>query len=278
MNVYEMVTDRILEKLKEGKIPWKKCWKSASSYAYNRVSKKPYSLLNQLLLSKNGEYASFKQWKKLGGHIKKGAKGEIVVFWKWLKKEKEDENGESTLERIPVLKYYTVFHISQVEGVDPLEKEDLSVSLFESIECAEEIKEDYLNREHIAFEENKFTEASYSPANDKIEVPTGERFQKPEEYYATLFHEMVHSTGHPSRLNRDLSGRFGSKKYAAEELVAEIGSAILLSQTGIETDATFENSTAYVQSWIAHLKNDSRMIVLASGKAEKAVNFIENVA
>lgn len=266
MNVYEMVTDRILEKLKKGKIPWKKCWKSASSYAYNRVSKKPYSLLNQLLLSKNGEYASFKRnWVVT---LRKVQKVRLLSFG----------NGESTLERIPVLKYYTVFHISQVEGVAPLEKEDLSVSLFESIECAEEIKEDYLNREHIAFEENEFTEASYSPANDKIEVPTGERFQKPEEYYATLFHEMVHSTGHPSRLNRDLSGRFGSKKYAAEELVAEIGSAILLSQTGIETDATFENSTAYVQSWITHLKNASRMIVLASGKAEKAVNFIENVA
>lgn len=248
MNIYEMVTNRIIEKLKEGIIPWRKCWNSAVPYAYNRVSKRPYSFLNQMLLSKYGEYASFKQWQELGGKVRRGEKGEIVVFWKFLEKTKETEDGESVVA-IPILKYHTVFHISQVEGVQPLEKLEYEYEdrVFEFIDDAEDIKNAYITREGINLEENRFTEACYRTEIDKIEVPAGKRFTKPEEYYAVLFHEIVHSTGHPTRLDRDISEKFGSKKYAAEELVAEIGSSFLLSRTGIETKATFDNSAAYIQ-------------------------------
>lgn len=286
MSIYEMVTDRIIQKLQEGTVPWKKCWKSHASYAYNRVSKRPYSFLNQMLLSKNGEYASFKQWKELGGHVKQGEKGEIVVFWKFFEKkiekdEKDEEGDQKTSKMIPMLRYYTVFHISQVEGVEPLPDDSMELeedTIFEPIDDAEILKMEYLSREGIELEESEYTEAFYCPGTDKIEVPAGERFGKPEEYYATLFHEMVHSTGHPNRLNRDLSGRFGSKRYAAEELVAELGSSFLLASTGIGTEELSDNSASYIQSWISHLRNDPKMIVIASGKAEKAIKFIENVA
>ena len=123
MNVYDMVTARIIEELEKGIIPWKKPWHGVQSGAYNRISKKPYSLLNQMLLHNQGEYASFKQWKDLGGHVRKGEKGEIIVFWKILPVEETDENGNKIIKHIPFLKYITVFHISQVDGVEPLKQE-----------------------------------------------------------------------------------------------------------------------------------------------------------
>ena len=120
--VYEMVTDRIIAELEKGNIPWKRPWTGVRSGAYNRITKKPYSIINQILLKYSGEYATFKQWSELGGHIKKGEKSEIVVFWKiYQKEETNEETGEKEVRKIPVLKYYNVFHISQVEGVKPLE-------------------------------------------------------------------------------------------------------------------------------------------------------------
>ena len=120
MNVYDMVTSRIIEELEKGIIPWEKPWHGVQSGAYNRISKKPYSLLNQMLLHNQGEYASFKQWKDLGGHVRKGEKGEIIVFWKILPVEETDKDGNKIIKHIPFLKYITVFHISQVNGVVPL--------------------------------------------------------------------------------------------------------------------------------------------------------------
>ena len=120
-NVYEMVTTRIIEELEKGIIPWEKPWTGIRAGAYNRVSKKAYSMINQMLLKHTGEYATFKQWQDLGGHVKKGEKSEIVVFWKILEKEETDkETGEKEVKKIPMLRYYNVFHISQVEGVKPL--------------------------------------------------------------------------------------------------------------------------------------------------------------
>lgn len=119
MNVYQMVTDRIIQQLEEGTIPWKKPWASCLDGAFNRM-KKTYSLLNQLILSKEGEYATFKQWQQVGGKVRKGEKSEIVVFWKLNEVQEELEDGELITKTIPILKYYHVFHISQVENVMPL--------------------------------------------------------------------------------------------------------------------------------------------------------------
>ena len=276
-SVYEIITERIIEQLENGVIPWQKPWSGTHSGAYNRISNKPYSLLNQMILKHNGEYATFKQWSDLGGKIRKGEKSEVVVFWKIQPFEEENENGEKVIKQIPLLRHYNVFHISQVDGVEP--KEQLKISDLEPIEEAEKIKTDYMNREHLKIFEKVTNKAFYTPTFDYIEVPCKEQYQNIEEFYSTLFHEMIHSTGHKSRLNRsDMQGivRHGSEKYSKEELTAELGSATLINMLGIETKKSFKNSTAYIQNWLQALKNDNKFIVSASSKAEKAVKYILN--
>lgn len=273
-NVYQIVTDRIIAELEKGNIPWQKPWTGTRTEAFNRISKKPYSILNQMLLKHRGEYATFKQWSELGGHIRKGEKSEIVVFWKLQKYEEENESGEKVEKIIPLLRYYNVFHISQVDGVEPLKEELHEV---EPIEEADRIITEYTSRENLIFKECKSNEAYYSPSQDMVVVPMKEQFQVIEEYYSTTFHELTHSTGHKSRLDRFTDGRaaaFGSETYSKEELVAEIGAASILNRLGIETEKSFRNSAAYVQSWLQVLKNDNKFIVSASSKAEKAVEYI----
>ena len=138
-SVYEIITERIIEQLENGVIPWQKPWSGTHSGAYNRISNKPYSLLNQMILKHGGEYATFKQWSDLGGKIRKGEKSEVVTFWKIQPFEEENENGEKVIKQIPLLRYYNVFHISQVDGVEP--KEQLKISDLEPIEEAEKIHE-----------------------------------------------------------------------------------------------------------------------------------------
>lgn len=277
INVYDMVTDRIIAELEKGNIPWRwqRPWTGVRSGAYNRITKKPYSIINQILLKHSGEYATFKQWQELGGHVRKGEKSEIVVFWKIFEAEETNpETGEKETKKIPLLRYYNVFHISQVEGVEPLEVPFKEV---EPIEEADKIITMYVNREHIDFNECASNEAYYSPLQDKVVVPMKEQYNLINEYYSTTFHELTHSTGHKNRLDRLETGAvasFGSETYSKEELVAEIGSATLMNVTGIETPKTFKNSTAYIQGWLQVLKNDNKFIVSASSKAEKAVNYI----
>lgn len=273
-NVYQLVTDRIIEELQKGNIPWEKPWTGVRSGAFNRISKKPYSLLNQMLLKHEGEYATFKQWSELGGKIRKGEKSEIVVFWKIFEKEEINDKGEKEKVAIPLLRYINVFHISQVEGVEPLKQPFNEVT---PIEEADKIIIDYVTREHITFEEKASDKAFYSPSRDCVVVPMKEQYKHINEYYSTTFHELTHSTGHPSRLDRLKTGAvaaFGSETYSKEELVAEIGSATILNTLGIETAKTFRNSAAYIQNWLHVLQNDNKFIVSAASKAEKAVAYI----
>lgn len=277
INVYELVTNRIIEQLENNIVPWEKPWSGTLDGAFNRVSKKPYSILNQMLLKYDGEYASFKQWKDLGGHIRKGEKSEIVVFWKMYPIKEKQDDGTEIIKTIPLLKYINVFHISQVDGVEPL-KQKVTHDI-EPIDKAEKILNDYWNRENITIEHVKGDKAFYSPMFDKIQLPLFEQFKQSEEYYSTAFHESIHSTMKTSRCNRqeDRKGKvvsFGSEEYSKEELVAEVGSAQLMNIVGIETTKSFRNSTAYIQSWLKVLRNDNKFIVSASSKAEKAVNYI----
>ena len=277
INVYELVTNRIIEQLENNIVPWEKLWSGTLDGAFNRVSKKPYSILNQMLLKYDGEYASFKQWKDLGGHIRKGEKSEIVVFWKMYPIKEKQDDGTEIIKTIPLLKYINVFHISQVDGVEPL-KQKVTHDI-EPIDKAEKILNDYWNRENITIEHVKGDKAFYSPMFDKIQLPLFEQFKQSEEYYSTAFHESIHSTMKTSRCNRqeDRKGKvvsFGSEEYSKEELVAEVGSAQLMNIVGVETTKSFRNSTAYIQSWLKVLRNDNKFIVSASSKAEKAVNYI----
>lgn len=275
-DIYQAVTDRIIEQLDNGIIPWHKPWSGIASGAYNTVSNKTYSLLNQMLLKHDGEYATYKQWSELGGQVRKDEESEIVVFWKMIPVE-EKVDGEIVKKTIPYLKYINVFHVSQVDGVQPKDKKAV---IHEPIKEAEKIIADYDARESITMEDVLGNNAYYAPLRDYLCVPTKEQYSDINKYYSTKFHEMVHSTGHKSRLNRfddnTKIAPFGSEDYSKEELVAEIGSASLMSLIGIETEKTFKNNVAYIQSWLKVLKNDKRMIVSASSRAQKAVEYILN--
>ena len=278
-SVYEMVTERIINQLEKGIVPWRKPWTGIRSGAYNRISKKSYSLLNQMLLKHEGEYATYNQWESLGGHVRKGEKSEIVVFWKIQPIEETKEDGTKETKQVPILRYFNVFHISQVEGVEPLTKDDLKS--IEPIEKAENVLHDYWSREGIEVKHIGGDEAYYSPSRDLIRLPLFDQFTDANEYYSTAFHESIHSTMKESRCNRaeDRKGKivaFGSEDYSKEELIAEIGSASLMNIIGIETSKTFQNSSAYIQGWLSKLRNDVKFIVSASSKAEKAVNYILN--
>ena len=280
-SVYEMVTERIINQLEKGIVPWRKPWTGIRSGAYNRISKKSYSLLNQMLLKHEGEYATYNQWESLGGHVRKGEKSEIVVFWKIQPIEETKEDGTKETKQVPILRYFNVFHISQVEGVEPLTKDDLKS--IEPIEKAENVLHDYWSREGIEVKHIGGDEAYYSPSRDLIRLPLFDQFTDANEYYSTAFHESIHSTMKESRCNRaeDRKGKlvaFGSNDYSKEELIAEIGSASLMNIIGIETSKTFQNSSAYIQGWLSKLRNDVKFIVSASSKAEKAVNYILNEA
>lgn len=273
MDIYSEITDRLVKEMEGGEIPWLKPW-LATGAAISHATGKPYSLLNQFLLGRPGEYLTYKQAIEEGGNVRKGEKSRMVVFWKWIK-EKDEETGEE--REIPFLRYYNVFHVDQCEGIKP-KYERKPETPATPCEAAEAIANEYITREGITLKTNGCN-AYYAPAADTIVVPNMEVFEETAEYYSTLFHEMVHSTGHSKRLARiaDVAA-FGSETYSKEELVAEIGSATLVHHVGLETPASFRNNAAYIQNWLKALKNDKRLIVSAAGKAEKAVNMILNVA
>ena len=274
MDIYAAVTDRIIAQMEQGVIPWQKPWIS-SGKAISHATGKPYSLLNQMLLQHPGEYITFKQCTEAGGHIKKGEKAHMVVFWKWIEQE-DEETGE--IKEVPFLRYYNVFHIDQCEGIrakyttEAAFPDDAS-----TVEMAQEIIYDYLGRENVKLTHSEGDRAFYRPSTDDICLPLRKQFVSTAEYYGTVFHELTHSTGHASRLNRLTSATFfGTEDYSKEELVAEIGAAALVNHCDLESTSSFRNNTAYVQNWLSVLQGDKRFIVSAAGKAEKAVNLILN--
>lgn len=278
VNVYEIVTDRIITEMKKGIVPWQKPWTGKRSGAYSRQTGKPYSLLNQMML-RPGEYATYKQIKEAGGQVRKGEKSSIIVFWKWLEVDDNhitDKNGKPIRTLIPLLKYFNVFNIDQCKNIEKKWKNEDFIPI-NPIAEAEEIAIEYLKRENIPLIHNNLNRAFYSPSADLINIPLLEQFSTANEYYATLYHEITHSTGAEKRLARLTTSQisaFGSKDYSKEELVAEIGSAILMSTMGIDLPKTFDNSIAYLQNWIKVLQNDNRFIVSAASQAQKAVRFI----
>lgn len=274
-NVYQMVTDRIIAEMEKGIIPWERPWTGTADGAYSRSTGKPYSLLNQMLLGKPGEYLTYKQATDEGGHVKKGEKGHTVVFWKMLRVEENGDNGEKVERNIPVLRYYTVFHVDQCEGIAPKYNRPVSAVAAEPIEAAETVINDYRTRSGVKLQHVRGNRACYSPASDQITLPMRDQFPEIVEMYSTLFHEAVHSTGHASRLNRiTRPAAFGTEDYSKEELVAEMGAAMLMHRCGIDKPKTIRNSAAYLQSWIRALRDDVRLIVSAASRAEKALNYI----
>ena len=274
MDIYKKITDRIIAQMEEGIIPWQKPW-VASGKAISRSTGKPYSLLNQMLLRKPGEYLTFNECRKAGGFIRKGEKSQMVVFWKWIETE-DEETGEK--KEIPFLRYYNVFHIDQCEGLKAKHTKPLP-NTANANQTAERIICDYLKASGVKMEHQEGDRAFYRPSTDSITLPHMAQFSATAEYYSTAFHELTHSTGHAKRLNRlDSTAYFGSEAYSKEELIAEIGASALVNVAGLETTKSFRNSTAYIQNWLSVLRNDKRFIVSASGKAEKAVHMILGTA
>ncbi|MBR5224810.1 MAG: DUF1738 domain-containing protein [Clostridia bacterium] len=272
MDIYAVVTDRIIAQLENNIVPWRKPW-LASNQAVSRTTGKPYSLLNQMLLGRPGEYLTFSQCQKEGGKIKKGEKAQIVVFWKRI--ETEDEETHEKKE-VPFLRYYNVFHVDQCEGITA--KHDIPIQTnIEPEAQAEQIIASYLDRSGVKLIHREGDRAFYSPASDSISIPLRSQFSSIAEYYGTAFHELSHSTGHISRLNRlEKTAFFDSEAYSKEELTAEIAASALVNHCGLETSNSFRNSAAYIQSWLSVLRGDKRFIMSASGKAEKAVALILN--
>lgn len=277
-NVYRMVADRIVEELNKGIIPWQRPWTGSRAGAINYVSRKPYSLLNQMLLDEAGEFVTFKQVQELGGSIRKGEKSRMVVFFKQYRYEETKDDGTKEQKSVPLLRYYNVWHISQCEGIES--KLDVQeVQTLHTIDEQERVIEDYVKRTGLHFSRHESNKAYYSPAEDRVVVPDIDQYSDIAEYYSTTYHELTHSTGHPDRLNRKGitdKAAFGSDTYSREELVAEMGAAMLCNDMGVDISKAFRNSVAYIQGWSQHIMNEPRLFVSAACKAEQAVRYILN--
>jgi antirestriction protein ArdC len=279
LDIYQIVSDKIIALLETGTIPWRKPW-TDGGLPRNLVSKKAYRGVNVFLLSslgyKHNLFVTFEQVKALGGSVRKGEKSQIVVFWKWIDIYNPDPTPpDEKKKQKPMLRYYHVFNVDQCDGI-PQDQIPVLTRPNEPIELCESIVEAMPNKPTFQYIEN---EAYYEPSTDLLNMPDIEYFVESEAYYATLFHELIHSTGHKDRLDRKelvSNTRFGSYEYSTEELIAEIGSCYLQSFTGIVRD-DMASSGAYIQGWLAKLKNDKRCIVYASGQAQRATDYILNV-
>lgn len=283
-DIYALVTDRIMMALENGTVPWKKPW--ATGLPRNLVSGRHYRGMNVLLLSLGQPFQSpywltFKQALDLGGHVRKGERGSIVTFWKFheVREEQSEDGGPVVTVRerpAPLLRYYTVFNAEQVEGIEVPTPETRDHPPHERIERCEAILSAMPNAPEVLRDPNK---AAYSPVYDTVTIPHLEQFDSAESYYGTLFHELVHSTGHASRLDRPTLGTpapFGSEDYSREELVAEMGAAFLAAEAGIFPPLV-DNQAAYIRGWLSVLKGDKRMIPVAAAQAQRAADFILGV-
>jgi len=269
-SVYEIITNQILAELEKGQVPWRKPWRTPPPV--NLITKKPYRGINVFLLGFAGYgsqfWLTFNQAKQLGGNVRKGEHGTKIIFWKCKTRETESADGEIEERKSAFLRYYVLFNLQQTEGLSAL----LTLPPAFPIESAEEIVKGMSNPP--AFEQD--SRAAYIPSRDTVTMPSRTAFQSQAEYYSTLFHELVHSTGHTKRLAREGIEKiqpFGSEDYSKEELVAEMGSAMLCGIAGIE-QATIGNSAAYLRGWISRLKADSRLVIAAARAAQEAADYI----
>jgi antirestriction protein ArdC len=276
MNVYEIITHKVMEQLEKGKVPWRRPWGLAAQ-PRNFITKLRYRGINRLLLSfapvSSPYWLTFKQIQRAEGTLKKGTKGFPVVYFDW--KERTLDNNDT--ERYPVLRYYRVFNADHIEGIAFPQPE---ARAHQPIAECERILTAMPNSPHIQY---LLPHAYYVPGKDYINMPPKELFRSDEGYYATLFHELSHSTGHSSRLNRlkpdEGDCRFGTPSYAREELIAEMSSAFLCATAGID-NVTLENQSSYISGWLDVLRKDKRMVIAAAGQAQKAADYIlgESVA
>jgi antirestriction protein ArdC len=275
-SVYEIVTEKIIKQLESGVAPWRKPWTCETPA--NLLTQKEYRGLNVFTLASQGFpsrfWLTFNQATKLGGRIRKGEKSSPVIFWNiGDERETTAQEGAKETSRPFLLRYYSVFNLSQAEGID------IPASLLQETRTNDPIEtcEQIVTNMPVPPSFEQSDKAWYSPTNDVVGMPARGLFHSSEEYYATEFHELAHSTGHAKRLHRenfDNPVSFGSESYSKEELIAEMTAAMLCGVAGIE-QRILENSAAYVKTWIARLKSDSRLLVSAASQAQKAADSIQ---
>ena len=295
MKAYEVITNKILEALDKGEIPWHRPW--TSGFPMNLVTKRGYRGLNAFVLNMMGfespYFLTYKEALKFGGNVKKGEKGCLIVFWKWVQwvQEKPEEteekteteatvpghtlrgNGAGKNKNRPLLRYYTVFNVSQCENLPADKIPAIGSRVIDPIEQCEAVVAGMPERPEINLDSAR---AFYNSSTDAVRMPARGSFINAEEYYSTLFHELTHSTAHPRRLNRKgiiENEEFGSQSYGKEELIAEMGAAFLCGQCQIE-NKTIANQAAYIQGWLKALKNDKTMVIMAAAQAQKASDYI----
>lgn len=280
VDIYAEVTGKIVAMLEAGVVPWRSpiLGGGTAGWPRNMESGREYRGVNVFLLAlsswakgySSAHWLTFNQAKARGGSVKKGEQSSMVVFWKQY--ATTDKNtGEAV--SVPVLRYYNVFNVEQCEGIEIPDAPKIEATAFSPIEAAERIVNGYEGRPEI---EHVGHRAYYVPKADSVHIPPPGRFVYPEAYYTTLFHELAHSTGHSTRLDRGLDKStevFGSPEYAREELVAEMAAAFLCGHSGI-TPATVENAASYIGGWIKTLKGDKRLAVVAAGAAQRAADWI----
>src|SRR5918992_2502264 len=270
--VYQIVSEKIIAALESGTPPWHKPWKAG--IPRNATSNRPYSGINALLLGtapySDPRWLTMKQANQKGGRIRKGEKSTLVIFWKQNTITQEKDDGEITEKQIPLLRYYLVWNVEQCDGLDLPALETRKVDV---IAQAEAIVAAMPNPPRI--QHDGAGKAFYRPLLDSIHLPNRNNFDSAGEYYATLYHELTHSTGHQSRLNRPTLTEvvpFGSETYSKEELVAEFGAAFLNAHAG--TPTTINNSASYINGWLKKLQSDPKLAILAASQGQKAADYI----
>ena len=284
-DLYQLVTDRVIDQLEKGVLPWRKTW-SSFGLARNYVSGKPYKGINMLMMNffvnhQVPYYLTFKQAKELGGNVRKGAKAERVIYFNMIFKDKDGKKlssdaakGRDDVKVMKFLRYFSVFNVEDIEGID-FTFEELRLLPNERINRCERMVQGYPLPPQ--YQEKDLGRAYYDRVGDYVNMPPIEQHESAEFYYSTYFHELVHSTGHESRLGRksllDSTG-FGSESYSEEELVAEFGASFLNNIVGIDSGQLLENSASYIQGWLSKFKGDKQLVFKAAAEAQKAVDYI----
>ena len=285
MDIYAIVTDKIINLLEQGVVPWRRPWTSAG-LPRNLVSKKPYRGINHFLLSASKYVSPFwltmRQANELGGHVRKGEESTIVVFWKVEDATQSTEHldtaeADEKARRRFLLRYYRVWNREQCELPQAVLDKIPTVETHEHdpIEAAERIIAGMPNPPEIQYAGSK---AFYSSITDRITLPPRSLFESVEEFYATLDHEIIHACGSPKRLNRESiveAAPFGSPTYSREEMVAELGAAFLCAEAGI-SNAVLPNQAAYVAGWLKKLHDDRKLLIHAAAQAQRAADYILN--
>lgn len=278
MDVYQMVTDRIISLIECGTVPWRKSWSAGSGMPKNLVSKKEYRGVNIFLLSampfSSPYWLTYKQATDLGGYVKRGEKSTPVIFWKMLDKHdhNQDDNNKAT-GKIPLLKHYNLFSVEQCEAIQVPNDENEVVYTIESIGKADQIIAGYKECPSIHYGGNR---AFYRPSEDRVQMPYKHTFERSEDFYQVLLHELSHSTGASHRLARKEvmeRNEFGSEDYSAEEICAELCASMLCGVAGISNE-TIEMSASYINGWLSVLRQDKKAIVVAAARAQAAADYI----